>query len=449
MTHNVLWSRAATVLASAALFAAAAPSTAKPDPSSAPLRLDRGFGSRGLLRSIAVGGERLDIVNAIAIDGLGRIVVAGLHVLPERGGPGTPRPDRTAVARLLPDGRRDLAFGGDGLVVLPESGFVRGLAVDAQRRVILCGSFGTAAGTGTAAESVHLLRLREDGSPDPEFAGDGTTALPSRWASPRSVRTDPTSGALYLAAVDASDAALRDGVVRVTAQGEFDPSFGDLGFAAAGSSVHDVAVDGLGRVLSAADEGVRRFTTAGAPDTSAGTDGFLHGPHRGAILGRAVRISDSGRILVLGTEQGSDTTQIFRFLPSGAVDPVFGEGGFATPPLGLPRGFAGSLAAIAPIPGPGERIQLLRTMGSDGSRPRLPRAAGAAVQAFDHFDVENVRTLSQRFGRRRDGAGVSPDGLAVTADGTAAIVALTVRTSASRSPSGGFAPVLFRIDLTK
>lgn len=124
--------------------------------------LDRGFGGGDGVAVARIGEE--SIANALALDGDGRIVVAG--VADVKGG-GTD----VAVARFMPDGGRDGSFSGDGRKRVDAGGPDRAeaVAVDPDGRIVVAGGAGLQPGAGDAA----IVRLRRGGARDGTFGDDG------------------------------------------------------------------------------------------------------------------------------------------------------------------------------------------------------------------------------------------------------------------------------------
>lgn len=118
-------------------------------------RLDPTFGVGGVVINTLGGGM---IANDVAIDAVGRIVVAG------RDGNHTAK-----VARLLPNGRLDPSFGDRGLVRVPFEFVVRAVNIDLQGRVLVAGG----ARIPIADLNFGVFRLLENGALDPSLSGDG------------------------------------------------------------------------------------------------------------------------------------------------------------------------------------------------------------------------------------------------------------------------------------
>jgi uncharacterized delta-60 repeat protein len=125
--------------------------------SAAPGSLDRTFSRNGIQTAFRAGGS----AEAVAIDGQGRILVAGEAVNGSHD---------IAVARLLPGGRLDRSFGGDGQVRIDLGGSDRALDVAAAPggKIVVVGER-----TSARRSSWFVIRLRSGGARDRTFGGDG------------------------------------------------------------------------------------------------------------------------------------------------------------------------------------------------------------------------------------------------------------------------------------
>jgi uncharacterized delta-60 repeat protein len=120
-------------------------------------RLDRTFSQDG--RMTLNVGPGVDGAWRVALTGDGRIVLAGWSQTSSY---------RTAVARLLPNGRRDASFSKDGLRVVnvvPGSDYAVGLGLARHGGVVL----GVHANNGGA--DPHILKLTARGRNDASFGG--------------------------------------------------------------------------------------------------------------------------------------------------------------------------------------------------------------------------------------------------------------------------------------
>lgn len=259
---------------------------------------DGSFGERGV---VTLGFSVADV----AVQSNGRIVAVGSDS--GGGGPG----DRSmVVAGLLPNGRTDASFGDDGMRVIefgqPEERG-RGVTITADDKVVVAGTSGDPFSRAVGYEAV-LARLRVNGAPDP-FFGDGGKARLGAFVGFSAFADDVTAlpGGKIVVAVEREDRTLE--VVRLLTDGSPDPRFGSGGVFA----VEPPGVDWR--------------------------DGVFFQP-----LNQIGVLSD-GRIVVAGTRETVDdhhSVIVLRYLPSGRLDPTFGTGGIARPPL---RNSAAAFAA--------------------------------------------------------------------------------------------------------
>ncbi|MFI5669881.1 hypothetical protein [Streptomyces sp. NPDC051704] len=131
-------------------------------------RPDPGFGSDGLVVTPMAAGDGLDLAEAVAIDGKGRLTVGGSA---DAGGPFD-----LAMARYLSDGRLDGRFGEGGRVLTnvgpgATDEDLEGLVVQGDGTILVGGS---TAPTEFLLDSDFLVgRYRPDGSVDRRFGKDG------------------------------------------------------------------------------------------------------------------------------------------------------------------------------------------------------------------------------------------------------------------------------------
>lgn len=156
-----------------------------------------------------------DEARALAVDDRGRIWIGGIA------GDGSSN-NEAALARLLPNGTPDPGFSGDGKLTFsfnaPANASwdqIFGLALQGDGRVLAAGRATNATGGG---RWFGVARIREDGTLDPTFAGDGTTAF----------NTASGSGSI---SVGRAVALAADGRILVVGGGETAPQ--DMAFVAA------------------------------------------------------------------------------------------------------------------------------------------------------------------------------------------------------------------------
>ena len=268
-----------------------------------------------------------------------------------------------ALARLLSDGRLDTSFGRSGVAHADFSDLSR--VASARANAVVQQSDGKLVAAGTAlyrlssnqggdftAPQMVLARFDTGGVLDTAFGTAGRVVLVAAAGGTGEVRwlTQQPDGKLVAAGFIGSDMA----VVRLTAHGVFDASFGTDGIvtfsAGATASAEAVAVQTDGRIVVAgtaelsceltdpacagsADAVVARFNLNGSLDTSFGSGGTVRldaaGTRTKVSTGGLV-IDPSGAIVI-----GGDTAEVggprygflARLTASGALDASFGDDG--------------------------------------------------------------------------------------------------------------------------
>ena len=197
--------------------------------------------------------------NAIAEDSEGRIVAAGM----------AQSPDTMVVARFEENGDLDDGFDDDGLLTIEfeQLSTAEAVLADGADRVLVGGCVEGLQGNQLIASGFTLVRLLEDGSPDPGFGTDGRVIAPIGAFQ---------SGCIEDLAIDAQG--------RVVAAGWFVSAEDRTDFAAA------------------------RFLDDGSLDPTFGTGGIVtvSFPDTDRGLGQAVAIDAEGRILVAGYVRMND-----------------------------------------------------------------------------------------------------------------------------------------------
>jgi uncharacterized delta-60 repeat protein len=235
--------------------------------------LDDSFGMGGAV-SADLGSE-YDYGYAVTIDSRGRIVAAG-----ERG-------RKFAIVRYLPGGTLDLAFSGDGKVITGFGQRARATAavVDSRNRVIAAGE------VGKSARDFALARYSERGIVSTRsFGYDGR------------VTTDfGGSEHVNSAAIDSQGRIVVAGttIPPASAPGGTSPRFA-----------------------------LARYDSTGTLDRTFGGDGRVVNAFGWAT---DMAIDSQGRLVVVGyTDPPSDElpdSTLVRYLPSGNLDPTFGDDG--------------------------------------------------------------------------------------------------------------------------
>jgi uncharacterized delta-60 repeat protein len=305
-----------------------------------PGSLDAAFAVSGLAR-IDLGGPN-DTARSLAIRASdGRIALGG-----STDGLGGAR-----LVRLLADGSRDAGFGADGIVT-PGAAFQCTSGVGYQSTGLLVAVM-TGAGSGST-NTFETARLDDAGLLDPAFGtsgvarpdlgnlGDADNTCSTRMA----VQPDDR---IVLAGERSTTTGLIGPimtVVRLTAAGDLDPSFGTSGVSALDlpdvrSNSRAVALQPDGKILVGGwsswgggvfDALVWRLDVDGQTDPSFGTTGLAR-IHVGAPgsddFAVGVGVDDLGRVLVTVTSSGSGgyNSAVVRLDATGGLDPSFGAGG--------------------------------------------------------------------------------------------------------------------------
>jgi uncharacterized delta-60 repeat protein len=286
--------------------------------------IDPGFGDGGT-RTFGVG--RHDFVADVLVLPDGGIAVAG-------SGDGD-----LFVARFLPDGRFLESFGQAGVAFtrLP-------VGVDASAAVVQPdGRIVVAASTQDTAADVVLVRYTEAGQLDPTFGAGGVAIADLGGVDQAFALARRLDGRFVVAGRSGTAAAL----VGFTASGGLDPAFGTGGIATfafgSGSELDGVALQADGRIVAAglgsgpADVPellVVRVTAAGALDPSYGGDGRADLAGTPVVSARAVVIGGGGRAIVVGDTGEEGAAGFVGVSPAGTIDPAFGTGGTTLVALG-------------------------------------------------------------------------------------------------------------------
>jgi uncharacterized delta-60 repeat protein len=277
---------------------------------------------------------------AVALDSVGRIVAVGWSH------------GDLAVARYRSDGSLDTAFNSDGKVTISfgaTSAPCQGLALDSGGRMVVAG-FG--------AGDFTVTRLLADGTLDTTFGADGlvTTDFGGRDDRGYAVALDQTGRIVVVGfASDIFGPPYDLAVARYNADGSLDTTFSDDGktresFGVYGSA-YDVAIDRDGRIVVAGyggpyaneDFALARYRPDGSLDTTFDGDGKVTTDFGGFNdEGKAVELDGAGRILVAGQtyayadDEGSWGTDfaVVRYNPDGSLDTSYGENGKVTTNLG-------------------------------------------------------------------------------------------------------------------
>lgn len=278
---------------------------------------------------------------AIEVDGSGRIVAAGTITTFD----GTT--SSIGIARLLPSGAPDPAFGGDGLVVVDPGtlSVVGDMALDGEGRPVILGSASSSRGFRPL-----VVRLRGDGSLDRSFGGGGITRFGKPFADIyRSLAIDRRDRVLLGGQAPRRAGAPAPAVRRLTVRGELDGDYGGGGIArpfGGGAEIADIALDGSRLSVAATcscaggrgeDLAASRLTPRGRTDRGFAGDGTsVIAFGAGDAEATSVAVDPEGRVVIGGSVRIGERARwaLARFGATGRPDSSFGAGGRISVDLG-------------------------------------------------------------------------------------------------------------------
>jgi len=313
---------------------------------------------------LSFGFDMSGDATAVAVQADGKIVAVGRYQVGQATFSGE---HGVAVARFLPDGSMDTAFGTGGKVLTPMSEMLPvGAAVviqaDGKIAIAASGYYGSA-----------LIRYNAEGSLDTTFGGAGTgivplTALANQGSIdyPAAIAVQP-DGKLVTAGLGrvTNGSVNTFGLARFTPNGVLDGGFNGSGivFTAIGDGAraNGLAIQTDGRIVAAGEAGVNgttdfalaRYNSDGSLDST-----FASGGKLTTAIGtfsdtaRAVAILEDGRIVLVGTGSGSSefstTITMTRYTANGTLDTTLGGTGVVSVPAAATAFVSGVLVAAQP-----------------------------------------------------------------------------------------------------
>lgn len=210
------------------------------------------------------------------------------------------------------------------------------------------------AGTGNYANSIEVVKLKADGTPDNTFNTSGHAVFNANGSFPWQfvgLKTD-AAGRILVGYYSLNPGNTRFSVLCIRPDGTPDPTFGSGGKAEIGPSLAgtelsmssmDIQPDGRivlagggPDALFATKYVLARLTTSGAPDPSFGTGGIVKCPYfigtnRHMVI-NAVKVQGDGKIIAAGTippgAQGTpDSIVMIRYKANGNLDSAYGNNG--------------------------------------------------------------------------------------------------------------------------
>jgi uncharacterized delta-60 repeat protein len=323
--------RAARIIRRAAFLAL--PAALAASRAAATMRIDPGFGYRGLATS-----PYGDAAIALAVQADGKIVAAG-----------TARGDvydGVLLVRFYTTGAIDTSFGDGGFArlfaantwLLPSA-----MASQSDGRLVVAGSaFSTSGGV------FFVARFLAGGVPDPTFGGTGvvTTAFPGLSASATALAIQ-TDGRIVVAGGAGVFTPFPDGdyaAARYNTDGTLDATFGDGGLVTVDLGGHlpesafAVVVEHGGRIvlggISSSPLGngaaLVGLDPIGALDPGFGSGGKVFVTRGVSTDCRALALQRDGKIVAAGGIWDPGGMLVMRFQADGAPDAAFGDAGAAT-----------------------------------------------------------------------------------------------------------------------
>lgn len=279
--------------------------------------LDPAFGSGGIAR-VSVGP--VDFAYALRIAPDDKVVVGGQTSSSPTGAGGD-----LLVFRLNTDGTLDSSFGTNGLVTQDFGGgeFVSDLALESDGKVLVV--------SGT-----RVLRYQSDGALDPTFGVGGIATL---GFGANSVEARP-SGEIVIGTQTQQEFI----AWQLESDGSIDQLFGVGGSGAvsfdAPSSLRDMTLQPDGKIVLSGsvtpnpfniDFALARIDVDGSPDASFGVGGAVQTDIGVGDFANGLGIQADGKIVAAGTVAtaftGRSDIGVARYMPDGSLDASFGVGG--------------------------------------------------------------------------------------------------------------------------
>jgi uncharacterized delta-60 repeat protein len=333
-------------------------------------QLDPTFGEGGVVTANFDATIRLssDIGRASVLQPDGKLIVAAEVIDPVNG------TISFGVSRINADGSFDASFGNDGRVVTANAGAARGVALQADGKIVVAGSY-----FNGANYDISLVRYNTNGSLDTTFDGDGRLISDFGANDRASAVLVQPDGKIIVGGDSNNNIA----VVRYLAQdGSLDGSFGTGGRRvvenAFSSTVNAMALDSYNQILLAgqrwfgapSEPVLARMSSSGTVDLYT-TVADISSPLRDEAA-YAVAIQPDGRILVASqTHNGTNyDLSVTRHFANGIIDPYFGNSGFVTRDAGGDEG-PRSMRVLADgtilTAGVGNNAQITRISANGGS----------------------------------------------------------------------------------
>jgi uncharacterized delta-60 repeat protein len=200
--------------------------------------LDQGFDgdsgtANGVVHADVTPGA--DLATSLAVDSQGRIVLAGLAG-------GAPDAEDVGVVRLLPDGRLDKSFNGNGKLFFDSvvEAFAWAVTTQSDGKIVVVGAWGKYPNANTM-----IQRFTESGAPDTFGYSDGRKVLDLGGSNYANAVAVQPGGELLVGSRSGAGGKL----VRLSANGELDTSFASGGIVSLGYMITGIALAPDGKIV--------------------------------------------------------------------------------------------------------------------------------------------------------------------------------------------------------
>ena len=319
--------------------------------------VDTGFGTNGRVTVDFSPTYGSTYCNGVAIQSDGKILLAGAV----QDGPANA--SDLMVARLQADGSLDTSFGSGGKVTLSylssagSMEWVEDVLVQSGGKILLAGTIWWPGGSD---HDFLTLRLLSNGSLDTSYGFSGYVTVAFDLATSKQDKLHAAAlqgdGKLVLAGFAETGSGRDFAVVRLTAAGTLDPSFGVGGkdvidFSSgqqASDMAHDVLIDASQRIVLAGETvttgapdrkfALARLTSSGSLDSGFSTDGrqTVTLPYPQGSRAYAVAEVANNKLVAVGEASYTTSDQDFaavRLHDNGSLDTSFGSQGVALVPF--------------------------------------------------------------------------------------------------------------------
>jgi uncharacterized delta-60 repeat protein len=309
--------------------------------------LDQGFGVGGKVITDMGAGNRLEEATAVAIQPDGKIVVAGYTAIPTTP-PAPSLPPTFALARYNANGTLDTSFGSGGRVSGNVNGNAYAVAIQGDGKIVVAGEVSFPTTGGQNFSDFVVARFNANGNLDTSFGADVTgqvvTDLGLATNSARNLVLQP-DGAIVVSGKPQGNTVGFDhtDMVRYLPNGLLDPTFGGGGkLTLAGALVGEgLALQSDGKLVlvgsitvgtfpaSSTRFALMRLKSDGSPDTSFGTAGTVTTAFAVNAAAAGVALQRDGKIVAVGTTvlAVNPNFVVARYNADGSIDTTFGSDG--------------------------------------------------------------------------------------------------------------------------